>query len=584
MAAPQGIIEFPGVESVISGTMTRSHGISPSVCVVKIAPQKKPPKLIGTLKFTFGKVKLEFPDSLIDSASIQTDSGGMIISLRIITRQWKWAFGDVSSNFNERLNDGSVKKSTEKEPQEIAKNFLIAMGEKRTDVTKLNNNARPRVMCIAANPAKELSSFANALGCRIITTLKNEVKLVVPGVGKDLPDGDVMSEGMGIDPANRPDIVRLVGGPTVFQSELVLEAVGEENDDNHTLKPIDELSYTPIGGWGKESPQGFWGVAPGEPQATKETCRQLALKTVYRLYRIKEQVGGGWDFPGLNLEIKDRKQIVLLPSQIVKAKRTSKTDDDPILFRPAQIVGSYYPETWALKNTGLNTLSDLQFSLDAEPKRQLVEFPKPVYMYTSVLDDPLQPAGSRHIEYAPAEIRLVTSYYVKDADTNQVIRAEKDVRISKGVTQGEPLVFPIVREDVYETNIAQFKGVTQLQANPLTGTEELMTVEIKHKKTIRNGNEFNDNADYYLKPVIKSFENLVTSTRQYAGIRDDIDLDGAISQITYDIGSSGAVTTVSRNSEHDYDVPPLAERMAAESGQFVDKSSVRPLPYAKFQF
>lgn len=563
MSAPQGLMTFPGIDQIVGGSVTRSHGIGPSVCVLQCAPQNKLPKMIGTLAVTFGRVRIQFPDSQIDSSSISRDRGGRVVSLRIITRQWKWAFGQIDGLYNERTNSGFLIPKLEKTPRELAEMLLKEMDEKSYDVSALPNLPRPRLDWVAANPANELARIGDAFGCRVIVDLKNRVKLVELGKGSSLPGTDVMSEGVGINPSMRPDILRLVSGPNVYQSMWTLEAVGEENDDAGTLKPIDELSYKPTGGWGKESPQGFWGVAPGESPDIKEKCRQLALKTVYRLYRIKEQADGApLNIPGdPDVDVESIKQIVLLPSQIVKAP--AKNEDDPMRFKPAQITGEYYPESWSIANTDLGSVYDGQFSIDSNPRRQLVEFSKPVFRYKSVPDDPANPDGTRHVEFDPAYLFLNTSYHVKHKDTRQLIRSTKDVRLTSNAS-GNPLVLPAVYEDVFKSKRATYTAIRQFETDKLTGKEILKTKFIVFKKVIDNETEFNEKANYYLSARLKAFEDVLSGEREYAGIRDDIDLDGAIQQITYTVGRSGATTKVSRNSEHDHNIPTYDERRANE--------------------
>ena len=63
-----GLIEFPGINKIISASFTWSaHGTAPSACVVEITPQQVFPAMIGTMTFTFssclnGRVDFNFPD------------------------------------------------------------------------------------------------------------------------------------------------------------------------------------------------------------------------------------------------------------------------------------------------------------------------------------------------------------------------------------------------------------------------------------------------------------------------------------------------------------------------------------------
>jgi hypothetical protein len=78
--------------------------------------------------------------------------------------------------------------------------------------------------------------------------------------------------------------MEFVGGPLTFVTAVRLDAVGEDIDGS--IVPIDDLSYTPVGGWGKSTPPYFWNVvlpAKWAAQGKKiEDVRALAQRCVSR--------------------------------------------------------------------------------------------------------------------------------------------------------------------------------------------------------------------------------------------------------------------------------------------------------------
>ena len=52
-------------------------------------------------------------------------------------------------------------------------------------------------------------------------------------------------------------------------------------------------------------------------------------------------------------------------------------------------------------------------------------------------------------------------------------------------------------------------------------------------------------------------------TQEYNGLME-IDLDGAVSQVSWEVGEGGVSTTASRNEEHSIWVPPYPARRRAE--------------------
>lgn len=59
------------------------------------------------------------------------------------------------------------------------------------------------------------------------------------------------------------------------------------------------------------------------------------------------------------------------------------------------------------------------------------------------------------------------------------------------------------------------------------------------------------------------YEIGVPQSRTYAGLLR-VPLDGAIQQVSWSVGPSGATTQVSRNSEHEYRLPSYQQRLQAQ--------------------
>jgi hypothetical protein len=70
-------------------------------------------------------------------------------------------------------------------------------------------------------------------------------------------------------------------------------------------------------------------------------------------------------------------------------------------------------------------------------------------------------------------------------------------------------------------------------------------------------------AAFYVDGLAAQYPTAAALTREYNGIVP-ISLDGAISQVTWEIGPNGASTTASRNTEHSLYVPPYPARRRAE--------------------
>ncbi len=146
---------------------------------------------------------------------------------------------------------------TERTPQELAELYLNAMGEVDYDISELPDDTRPPVDHDYDNPAEALAALCESLGCRIVLQLDNTVKLVRSGAGAGLPAEFLLEDSLTIDLPEKPDKIAVVCGPSLYQVDFPLEAVGLDRDTTSggdptdTIKPIDELSYKPSGGWGQ---------------------------------------------------------------------------------------------------------------------------------------------------------------------------------------------------------------------------------------------------------------------------------------------------------------------------------------------
>ena len=123
---PQGIISFTGIdpESILSGSFTLSHGITPSTGTLQVLVQQQPYEAGGTLAFEFGSTRFEFPDCRIIAGSATMGSEGEAVTLTIQDRRWKWVNQHISGWYNKRSPDGQISKEPidfEKTTQELAK-------------------------------------------------------------------------------------------------------------------------------------------------------------------------------------------------------------------------------------------------------------------------------------------------------------------------------------------------------------------------------------------------------------------------------------------------------------------------------
>lgn len=572
--APQGIFSFPGLPSILRGSFTLGHGISPSIATLVVPPNLKYVVKNGPLVITYGNTKLMFPDCRVDMASLQADQSGQIWTISIKDRRWKWEFCEITGHYNKLKPNGRIDPDTEKTPQELATLLLKAMKETAFEVNQLPNQMRPETNWQYDNPAEQLARLCDSLGCRVVLGLDNKVRICKLGNGVALPSSRVMSGGYGFDPPETPDTLKLVCAPTKYQAKLVLEAVGLDRDGE--VKLIKDLSYNPAGegetnGWGNQYPETFQAMITDNGLDAKN--RALALQTVFRWYRVKDVATLDMKIPKYEGTITTYKQFLPLEDKLLDQETASgESYPQP---QHAIVEGVFYDQVGDPKtmvNTARGTRYRGTFSIDKE--RGIVQFSEPVYQFVKLEANltknnrttVIAAAGS--FAYFPAEIILECSFSILDEKKRQPERYTLDRKMSNGKFQTGPKI--IKREDIYRTVVSRYKSVGELNRS-ITDTTSLASVLaeavpyelLPAERIVDNEKDLKVKANYYLDAEQAKYQPKESLSYSYPRI-EKISPDGMIHQVSWSVGPDGATTEASQNSEFDLVVPTYAERRNLE--------------------
>lgn len=530
MAAPQGLATFPGVTQITGADFTLSHGISPSVCLIRTVPHTRFIAEVGTLRFGFANLRLDFPEAALNTASLRIDQSGQRWSLQILDRRWKWAFGKIEGRYNVRRADGEIDPDTRKSPQELAKLLLQAMKEQRFDVSAMPDRSRPAVAWDHVTPAPQLAILCEQLGCRIVLNLNNRVVIHRIGRGRDLPaNGLELNAGFGWASRRRPDSLIVIAGPRRFQSKLELEAVGEDTDGQ--IKLIDDLSYTPDNGWDGEISGFFGGVTGTFKQDGKDIENStLAEKTVWRWYRVKQIAGGGFVPPGFQGVVKSIDKILPLENGLLQTERDASGVKRQL---PPIVKGVFWPFGFDHANTEVGALYDGDFQLDTQ--KGIVKFAKAVTKLAN-------PDAEDFKETEP-DLFLTVAYSVKDDKTGMPVRTTVERQLPGRRRGTGPMLL-------------QHPEIIQTTRQTYENDEFLKAVK-------DNFNDVRIEANHYLDAVTDEFTPASSQDIQYAGLLR-ISPDGAIQQVSWQVGAAGAFTRASLNSEFNIFVPSFAERRRQE--------------------
>lgn len=517
MAAPQGLFEFPGLPVQTSGDFTLSRGITPSVLSFNCPPSSEGFDQVADLKITFGGEEIKFKDCAVVTANLRRNRGGYLWSIMIKDYRWKWAYGKIGGRYNVRRDDGSIDPKTEKTPQELAKLLFEQMGEPDADFSLLPNEARPECLwdIATSNPAAELQNMLDELNCILSPAYNGKKTKVWPiGQGKDLPtNGKEINQGFGFSRGIKPDSMEVIGAPVVVQAKFLLEAVGEDTDG--TIKPIDELSYTPASGWKSEWPASFSAVTATYTRDGKVLeCRELAARTVWKWYRIKKFADETWDVPGLSdIKITKLKSILPISDALLDMAEVPAVEGakEP---KPNEVEGVWFAEGNDYENTAEGTRYPGDFNVDRV--RGIVQFSNPAYK---------QDADGNH---SPADLYLTAAFTVRDEATDNIQRYIRKRDLPGKKLNTKPRI--LNRPEIVRQIIARYAGLDGIHVED-------------------NQEEVNKEADHYLDAAAKEYELEQSLDMEYTGIFP-IELDGKVAQVSWSVGGSGARTRASINAEH----------------------------------
>jgi len=534
MAAPQGLIEYAGINQPLSAQFTLTHGITPSVAIIYCAPQRNIVWKVGPMVISYGGARITFHDCTADKISVEVDQQGFETwAVHVLDRRWKWKeTGRISGYYNVRRGTDEIIEGTERTPRELAKLCLEAMGETRFDVSALPEEPRPEIEWDYDLPAEALARLCDDYGCRVTLQLNNSVRIVKAGVGNTLPvDAFATAAGEEPNPPERPDVLIFTAGRTRYQIDLDLEPVGIDEDGD--VKPIDELSYIPEVDGTKT-----WKYVdiPFFNDIEKEDYREFAKQSVFFWYRIK--LPNKFKLPGVKDAIEETDRILPLEQEQIETWMVGDRKEP----RPAWVFGIFYEGLERVDSNVDKLYQDLsnkpkaiyagQWELDTATG--IVKFGEPVYRLND--DD------TSDIYIEPAVLRLRTSFGLRDADNRGWLRRE----ISRKMQGPKAGTLPryVVRDDV---------------------AQQYYYFYSRHgRRLLSNQKEVDRQAKYYLDAAQREYEFNSPASVSYAGFRA-INVDGAIQQVTWSVNDDGyAITRASRNREELLIVPTYKERRQFE--------------------
>ncbi|QDT94353.1 hypothetical protein [Gimesia algae] len=328
-----GSVIYPGIQQIVSANYSRSHGITPDVCQIEMAPQTldasdpdyTPIEPDGYLLFQFdeytndartGHTQILLQGCRPDKANVRRSATSINWTIPVYDRRWKWKYGSFSGHWNVKKN-GVIEPRKKKTPRELADMCLEAMGEKNYDTRDLldlekkqalpyRNQIFPEVHWDRIPPAQALNELVTLLGYRVCLGWDDRVRIRKYGEGALLPTEDLMSSGFEANLPETPDSVTVLGGISMHEALWELEPVGLDLDGD--WRPLYHLSYTPkneegVLDWSISPPPTLsmirskfdeikYDKKPSDAEYKKRKDQYaLAVETVYKCYRLKYPAG-----------------------------------------------------------------------------------------------------------------------------------------------------------------------------------------------------------------------------------------------------------------------------------------------------
>lgn len=546
----QGIIQYGNLPDFISGSMTLTQGISPSVATIETPPLPITLPPISELRISFGGTVIRFPGAALDKIEPVGDSEGRVrVKITILDRRWIWReTGAISGFYNldtfavrDALN-GQTAKPNVKTLRELMELCLDALDEPDYIISPFINggdDSYPAVEWDYQRPAEALADLCDRSNNIVTLGLDNRIRIFARGQGEQLPTANLIESQTSTDAPEAPQSIVIVGAKDKYQFDLILDPVGRELDG--TVKPINELSYAP-----RINGQPDWSENDYELHSrVPSRFRQLAKETVWKWYRVRL---GFTLHGGEGITVNDLSEITpLLDFQV----ETYENDEGRVVPRPAWVFGKYSPLRAKLLNDDppqqrlSNQPESLyigSFSIDAE--RGIVVFSEPIVWLTKTKQGGFGPTQRGLFAYAPdIRLRIALNYNPKGYEGWKRTEYFKDEQPNGATTSTVNSWVRYIIDETIERNVYYDFENNKLEDNKQAN-------ETKARKVFDTAV-----AEY------RAFDTAASAT--YAGILA-VPCDGAISQVTWDIGESGARTRISRNREETFITPSYAERRTFE--------------------
>ena len=509
-------VTFAGLENPYACEFPLSRGVTPSVCTLFCEPQELLNLPPGTITITSDDATIAFTNCAVQAANFRSrwDGTRKRWAVQIQDRRRLWSTRRISGEFNRRNPDGTLDSTTTLNAKGLASLCLTACGETNFVIQDVPRNIYPYVRWDNARADLALAQVCDLSACEVCPTMDDRFAVCALGTGGDLQELPTQKTPQWrYVPRSVPAEIRIVGGPSLWQSKLKLRAIAEETSGDQLA--LDGVSYKPTSDWENESPISF-------PNVTGDSQR-AALESIYKRYRVLGQADSGLGVPNCPVQIASVAQYFPFQDYLLDAGRDY---DGTLRGKKPYVDGSFWPYSHSSESA-----SDIRYigEFNLLKTRGEVHFPAPVFGLSS--GTMLEP-----------DIYLTVAYPVSYSGGGfERVEVSKSTGVSGGVEV-------VNRPELFATTIAVYSGYTLVS---VVSTRSNVEAE----------------AAAHLEVLARKYADTTAGEGTYCGFVFK-DLDGKIAQITWRCGTKIRPTTqICLNEElHTYSPSRLEKKRREKLG------------------
>lgn len=326
---------FTSISYPVQCIYTQHIGFDPDAAQLRCNPQVGSLPAVGTLSLTWGATTITLPNCVVDSASIRLSDDGRFIMLNANDRRARWKNAPPISGAYNQIRVGELVAARQKTLRELGEILLDQLGETSAVVTALPTDVYPPVSWECEDTVSAARELLESYGYTVTLGFDAEAVTVVQiGTGAALSTTGRYVGSDTITAKLVPRYVRNCFARSVAQCRMHLEPVGQELDG--TWVHIDDLSYAPVGGWGKVDP-----VAAAEAKDdTTEDEYKLTTGYVYRAYRVMGFADDTWDVPDGSGTISGLEDILPIQNRVLDKEDLRFSQS----YQPYRVYGKYFIE------------------------------------------------------------------------------------------------------------------------------------------------------------------------------------------------------------------------------------------------